>query len=66
MPRTKSQETLGPTMPVRFHAATEKEISTASKKTGLSRADVVRQATKMGLPRLLEALVGVADERKAA
>jgi hypothetical protein len=56
MPKTRSKETLGSTIPVRFHPAVRRDIRAASVKIRLSEADTIRKATEMGLPRLLEAL----------
>ena len=56
MPRTASKETLGPTVPVRFHPEVRKDIKDASRATRLSEADTIRKATEMGIPLLLKAL----------
>jgi hypothetical protein len=64
MPRTASKDSLGPTVPVRFHPEVRKDIRHASKAIRLSEADTIRKATEMGLPLLLSALG--ADPKKAA
>ncbi len=44
------------TIPVSFPADQVKEIESAATATGLSRQDVIRQSTKLGIPRLRDQL----------
>jgi hypothetical protein len=44
------------TYPLVVPAELMKEVRAAARRTGLSMADVIRQSTKLGLPRLVEQL----------
>jgi len=43
-------------IPVRYHDETIQEIATARQKTRLTEQEVIRQATRLGLPALIAAL----------
>ena len=63
-------ETPSPTQPVptsiRLTPALEKEIEEAMEATSLSKPDVIRQALRLGLGPLLEALKSPAPQNDAA
>jgi hypothetical protein len=62
MPR-KTSQSLGPTIPVRFHPEVAASIRDTAERTRLTDADTIRKATEMGLPLLLQAL-GVKPARR--